>query len=183
MNNLHNNHETKSKLDWVALRRQQSNPKLSDVCSDAKHVFDSYYQISDSEYCFASYQWNSTFTEEAVFILAFFWAPTPTIFRRMVSRDPEVIAADDGTTRILPDGLRLSSGCDTFRAITEFCARKSNVHFRLIDLYDNKMERSGCCLSVWRLHYYFRSPSPVPPDELPYGVNLAASDLLLKKTD
>ena len=178
MNDLVNIPENKSKLDWYAMRQLKTEPKLSQICSDAKHLFGSYYQIGDTDYAYASFQWNSDFTEEAVYILAFIWAPSAAVFNRIRSRDMAVIAADDGIIQPMPEGLKVVANADDYSAIANFCSANKNARHNLIDLYDHKMERLGSCFSVGRLHYYFRSSMPVPSNEPPCGVKLSTRDLL-----
>lgn len=170
------NQADQPKLDWLELRRLSARPKLSEISSEAKLVFGSYYQIGTSEYVMASQQWNPEFTEQAVFVLAFYWASTPAIFRRLVSRDPDAISVDDGTIRTLPGGLMLAPECGSFGAITDYLDANGAPRSQLIEQFDNNWKPSGCALCVERLTYYFRSSAPVPSEERPYGVKLSTSD-------
>jgi hypothetical protein len=111
-----------------------------------------------------------------MFVLNFYWAPTPAIFRRLISRKKSAVAEDDGTTRTLPEALKLAPDCDSFGTINRFLA--ANLVFRsaLVETFDDDWKSSGCSLSVERLTFYFRSPPPVPSVERPYAMKLSTSD-------
>ena len=178
-----NNHGSSgSPLNWAQFAKALARPKVSEVCEDPEHLFDSYYRIGDAEYVDVSHQWNPEFTEQAVFVLAFFWAPTREIFQRLVTRAVETVSEDHGFTGALPDGLRLSPGCVDFGRITELVAANAHLRSNLVELYDSRTwTRIGCCVSVERITYYFRSSPPVPPGEVPYGAKLVTSDDRWKK--
>jgi hypothetical protein len=159
-------------MNWFQTRQFLRKPKLRDICSNPIHLSDSYFQLTPTDYALANYQWNPEFTEQAMFVIAFFWAPTPAIFQRIRSRNPEIIARDDGVTLPLPEGLRLAAHCCTYGAINEFVAANPQLHSRLGDHNDDNFVPSGSYIAVERLTYEFRSPSPPPPSEAPFAAIL-----------
>lgn len=163
-------------LDWLKLRRVSTRPKLQEICKDSKHLFDAYYQIGNAEYVWASHQWDPNFTEKADFIIAFYWAPTPAIFHRITSRNPDAIAGDNGVTQALPEGLLLAPECKNCGTIKNFVEANGQLPSGWQNQYDTNSIATGCCFSVERLIYHFRSSIPVPPDESPYAVILRTND-------
>ncbi|MBK8000848.1 MAG: hypothetical protein IPK15_19585 [Verrucomicrobia bacterium] len=160
-------------------------PKLNELCSEPRHLFDAYYQVHPTVYVWASFQWrDEDFTEEGMFVTEVIWAPTPAAFRRATSRDAAIAHADDGIVVTLPEPLQLAPGCTSFGGIVKFIVDQRGLKSSAIDLYDSKVWTSdgkswvkiGHCLSVPRFTYHFRSPSPVPADELPFAASFDARD-------
>ena|SRR5438094_445945 len=163
---IHHNEEF-----WERVTALRAMPKLHELCSDPRHLFDAYYQVGDSEYVFASHQWDFAFTEQGMYVLSAIWSPSIAAFRRTTSRDAVAVTADDGATAPLPLALRLEADCTYFRAIRELAFSRPEWRAFELDIYDSRswtaighVVRAGC------FSYHFRSPAPVPADELPFAV-------------
>ena len=157
---------------WERVTALRTMPKLSELCSQPRHLFDGYHHVGESEYVYASHQWNFAFTEQAIYVLAAVWSPSLAAFRRATSRDPAVVAGDDGATAPLPLALRLAPDCTCFRAIRELAFSRPEWRAFEMDLFDSRSWLPiGHVVCAGCFSYHFRSPAPVPADELPFAVD------------
>src|SRR5687767_8956938 len=122
-------------FDWTQLRQLSCAPKLSDCCQQPQHLFDFYYRVGETEYVFAAPHWNEDYTEHAIYVGGFYWAPSLATFRRMVVREIDAVTGDDGTTYPLPDGLLLARACVNFESILRFASSNHRLRWRVLDLF------------------------------------------------
>ena len=175
---------TDQNFDWDRIVQLRNMPKLDEVCPEPRKVFDDYYQIGPTEYVCAAFEWRDfDFLEQAVFVSAFIFAPTFASFRRITSRSVAFASADDGITLPLPSPFHCAPHCTTFAAIREFTTRQSGQRFLEDDLYADTSSveetshlRIGHYLAIPRFTFYFRSSSPVPPDEPAFAAEFDARD-------
>ena len=163
-------------FDWRRVRQLIDQPPLADVCSEPRFVGDQYYQVGQAAYAFVSNQWDPEFVRTNDLVLALFWAPTLTAFRRLTSRNPSVVDEDGGEIFAPPPALLLAEDCVSYVDITAEVSRQSHLRFNEVELFDFSWRGTGCCLNVERLSFYFRSPCPVPIGETPFGIRLATTD-------
>jgi hypothetical protein len=149
------------------------------VAATARLLFDDFYQVSDCEYLNAAHQWDDNFTEQTIYVNSFIWAPSYGAFCRAVSRKRADMAKDDGAVRELPDEIRLAPDCRSYETILAYLSGNDSLNSSQHDLYDEDSVPIGSYVRVEGWSYFFRSPQPVPPDEMPFVVKLLTNKRLL----